>query len=94
MANIFDSLQTYGGSYSVDERREFTTAEKSMVSSAKVVLSQYGLSVCFFMMNGGQTYIPVSRDSSASEGDSVDLEKARLLTLSKDGQDKITRVEL
>ena len=94
MANIFETLRSYANQYSVDDRREFSPAEVALVSSAKVVLSQYGQSVCFFMKDGGQKYIPVSRDSVASEGDVVDISKAHVLTLSKDGQDRITRIEL
>lgn len=94
MTNIFETLKSYAAQYSVDDRRDFTDAEVVMVNSAKVVNSQFGQSVCFFMKDGGQKYIPLSRDSVASEGDTVDIRKAHVLTLSKDGQDKITRIEL
>jgi hypothetical protein len=47
------------------------------------------------MKSGCQTYIPLSRDSSATEGDRVDLAKAKILTLVKEGTDeKIDRVEI
>ena len=94
MASIFDTLRDYAAQYSVDDRRDFTPSEIAEVSSAKVVVSQFGLSVCFYMKNGCQKYIPLSRDSVACEGDSVDVTKSKLLHLSKNGQDPILRVEL
>ena len=94
LMNIFDGLQTYGGSWNVKDSRSFDADEINAVSKAEVVASQYGNSVCFFMKGGGQTYIPLSRDSSLGVGDSVDLSKAKLLTLHRDGNDDITRVEI
>ena len=93
MANIFDSLQTYGGSWQVIGSREFHPEEKALVKRAEVVPSQYGNSVCFFMHSGGQTYIPLSNQSSLAVGDAVDLDKAKLITLHRDGDGDITRVD-
>ena len=79
--NIFASLKTYANQFNVVKRRNFSNEEIELVDNAKVVLSQYGMSVCFFMKAGFQHYIPVSRDSVVSEGDTVDLFKAEILTL-------------
>ena len=94
--NIFASLKSYANSFKVvGEPRLFSQEELNLVSNAKVVLSQYGLSVCFFMKDGCQKYIPLSRDSVASEGDTVDLSKAKILKLKKEGTDEtIDRVEI
>lgn len=94
--NIFSGLQVYGGSWSVvaDKTRGFNAEEIGMIARAEVVPSEYGNSVCFFMKGGGQTYIPLSRDSELSVGDSVDLTKAKLLTLHRDGSADITRVSI
>lgn len=92
--NIFDSLQMYAGKWSVKSSRKFSEEEKGMVSEARVVASQYGNSVCFFMKNGQQGFIPLSNDSKISVGDSVDLEKAELLTLSRPGDADIQRVSI
>lgn len=92
--NIFDSLQMYAGKWSVKSSRKFTNEEKAMVSEARVVSSQYGNSVCFFMKNGQQGFIPLSNDSDLRVGDSVDLEKADLLTLSRPGDADIQRVSI
>lgn len=91
--NIFESLNVYGGSWNVTNSRPFSEAEISAVKKAEVVPSEFGSSVCFFMASGGQTYIPLSRDSSLAIGDSVDLSKAKLLTLSREGSNDINRIE-
>jgi hypothetical protein len=93
--NIFETLKSYANQFKVANRRKFQQNELDLVNDAKVVLSQYGMSVCFFMKDGCQKYIPLSRDSVAAEGDKVDLTKAEILTLKKDGSDEtIDRVEI
>ena len=90
--NIFAGLQKYATSYEVTNTRDFTSEELSMVKSAKVVASQYGMSCCFFMVDGCQKYIPMSRDSVSPVGTDIDLTKAKILTLEKDGE-SINRIE-
>ena len=90
---IFDSLRIYAGKWSVKGSRSFTADEIAAVSSAKVVDSQYGSSVCFFMKAGGQTYLPLSTESSLQVGDEVNLSEHRLITLEKSGEADILRVE-
>lgn len=92
--NIFASLQVYAGKWSVKSSRAFNADEVSAVKQAVVVPSQYGNSVMFTLIAGGQTYIPLSSDSSLTVGEFVDLEKAKLLTLSKDGEADILRVSI
>ena len=93
--NIFASLKTYASQFKVTNRRAFSQEELNLVNKAEVKLSQYGMSVCFFMKDGCQKYIPLSRDSVANVGDVVDLTKATILTLKKDGSDEtIDRVEI
>lgn len=91
--NIFQNLQVYGGSWNVTASRSFDAEEIAAVKNAEVVTSEYGLSVCFFMKSGGQTYIPLSNQSTLKAGDSVDMNAAKLLTLHRDGSGDITRVE-
>lgn len=92
-ANIISSLQKYAGSWSVKETRKFTDEELAMVTSAKVVPSQYGSSVCLFLTSGQQAYIPLSNDATAQNGDTVNLKEATLLCLSREGEDDIIRVK-
>lgn len=93
MANIFNSLRVYAGKWNLKSARDFDAEEIAAVSSAVVVASQYGNSVCFTMMSGGQTFIPLSQNSVKKVGESIDLENARLLTLEKFGEADIYRVE-
>ena len=91
--NIFAGLNVYGGKWNVTNTRGFEAEEIAAVKNAEVVASDYGKSVCFFMAGGGQTYIPLSNQSSLGVGDSVDLTKAKILTLHRDGSDDITRID-
>ena len=90
--NIFSALRVYAGKWQVKNSRSFSPDEIAEVERAEVVDSQYGQSVCFMMVSGGQTYIPLDQNSSKATGDTVDLSKAQLLTLSKQGEVDIYRV--
>lgn len=92
--NIFSTLRTYLGKWSVKSSRAFTQEEIQAVESATVVPSQYGNSVCFMMVGGGQTYIPLANDATVGVGESIDLTKAKLLTLEKRGESDINRVSI
>ena len=92
--NIFAGLQVYAGKWKVVDSRSFNDEEKAMINRAEVVASEYGNSVCFFMKSGGQTYIPLSNQSTLGIGEEVDLNAAKLLTLHRDGSADITRVEI
>jgi len=91
--NIFAGLTRYAEKYEVKNTRDFSEEELSEFTSAKIVQSEYGMSVCFLMASGGQTYIPVSRNSVCKVGDVVDPHKAKVLILQK-GDDVITRIEI
>lgn len=90
--NIFSSLRVYAGKWSETARRVFSQDEINAVESATVVESQFGNSVCFMMKSGGMTYIPLDQNSSKAVGDTIDLSKAEILTLSKQGEADIYRV--
>ena len=90
--NIFSALRVYAGKWSEKNVRDFAPEEVAAVEQAKVVESQYGFSVCFFMKAGGQTYIPLDQNSSLGIDDVVDLTKAKLVTLQRPGEDDIYRV--
>ena len=91
--NIFSSLRLYAGKWSLKASRVFNQEELNTISSATVVPSQYGNSVCFMMVNGGKTFIPLDQSSSLGVGETVDLSKAELLTLTKEGEADIYRVK-
>ena len=90
--NIFNSLRVYAGKWSEKDARAFAPEEIAAVQQAKVVESQYGLSVCFFMKEGGQTYIPLDQNSNLAIDALVDLTKAQLVTLQRPGEKDIFRV--
>lgn len=90
--NIFNSLRVYAGKWSEKESRDFTAEEMAAIDTASVVDSQYGMSVCFMMKSGGQTYIPLDQNSSKGLGAVIDLSKAKLVTLQRQGEADIYRV--
>lgn len=92
--NIFNSIRVYAGKWQVKDSRAFSQEEIDAVDKASVVDSQYGLSVCFFLKSGGQSFIPLSSTSSLNVGDTVNLSAAKLLTLSREGDNDIMRVEI
>jgi hypothetical protein len=92
--NIFSALRVYAGKWKEKKVESFKAEEIALVDKAEVVESQYGLSVCFFMKAGGQSYIPLDQNSSAAIGDTVDLTKAKVVTLSKQGENDIFRVRI
>ena len=92
--NIFSALRVYAGKWSEKNVRAFVPEEIQAVEKAEVVESQYGLSVCFFMIGGGQTYIPLDQNSSLGVGAQVDLTKAALVTLQRPGENDIYRVRI
>ena len=76
------------------------TNEKSLskedladVKKVFVVSSDYGLSACFMFEGGSQRYVPVSNESSLSEGDSVKLNSIKILTLEREGDEPIYRLD-
>ena len=91
--NIFSSLKLYAGTWSIKSSRVFNAEEKNAIRKAVVVTSQYGNSVCFMLVNGGKTYIPLDNSSSLGVGEEVDMNKAKLLVLTKAGESDIYRVK-
>lgn len=104
MLNIFASLKVYAGKWTpktnmVDENghpvpnpRSLSAEEIATIASAIVVPSQYGNSVQFSRVDGGMSFIPLDKESTLGIGDTVDVTKAKLLTLCKQGEDDIVRV--
>ena len=91
--NIFETLRTYAGKWNLKSTRRFEDKEINAVAKAEVVSSAYGNSVCFFMKSGGNKYIALSNDATVSVGDLIDLNKAQLLTLEREGVN-ILRVKI
>ena len=92
--NIFASLRVYSGKWSVKETREFSTEEIEAITMAVVVPSQYGNSVQFIRKDGGISFIPLDQNANTGVGEIIDLRKAKLVTLEKQGEADIYRVEI
>jgi len=92
LASYEDKVIEQSNGWKLKAKRFFYTEEISAVNSAKVVQSQYGLSVCFHMNDGCQKYIPLSNQSRLTCGGVIDVKKASLITLSRPGDDDIYRV--
>lgn len=92
--NIFSALRVYAGKWNEKETKTLSSEEIALVDKAEVVESNYGLSVCFFMKAGGQSYIPLDQNSSAAIGEQIDLSKAQVVTLQKQGEKDIFRVRI
>ena len=72
--------------------RSFNLEERLAVNRAEVVASQYGNSVCFFMNDGGQSYIPLDKNSELTIGDELDMNTAKVITLCCKEKNDIVRV--
>lgn len=90
---FLSSLRTYAQSWSETARAKFSKSEIKEVEKATVVESEYGLSACFFMKSGGRKYMPLSRDVEAEIGDTIDIADAEVITLSREGDDDIYRLD-
>lgn len=95
MSNIFSGLTVYAGKWSVKEEVVLDAEDRALFSSAKVVSSDFGKSVCFFLKAGGQNFIPLSTEGvQPAVGDSVNLEKCTVQVLEKQGEHDILRVKI
>ena len=83
--------------WTVKTTRPFDAEEIAAVDVADVVDSKYGLSVRFKMNAGDHagdyTYIPLCEYSLLKSGDTIDMTTAKLITLCREGEDDIYRVE-
>ena len=92
---ILNSLRVYRGKWEESGREQFSAEDINAISSAKVVASDFGHSVCFLLKNGGMQFMPVSNTSKPTQvGEAVDLEKATVITLSREGDEDIKRIEI
>ena len=80
--------------WKISNSRHLTNEEILAISSNRVVKSQYGLSVEFSMKKGGAIYIPLLNKNKLSENAEINLQEAQILTLSKEGEKDIYRIEV
>lgn len=92
--NIFSSLRIYAGKWSEKETRNFSPEEIDAITMAVVVPSQFGNSVQFLRKDGGMNFIPLDQNANVGVGEIIDLSKAKLVTLEKQGEADIYRVKI
>lgn len=92
---ILNSLRLYRGKWEESGRSAFAAEDINEVASATVVASDFGHSVCFMLKSGGMKFMPVSNTSKPTQvGDTVNLENATVVTLSREGDADIQRIEI
>lgn len=92
---ILSSLRTYRGKWNVSDRQKFSESELEEIVSNEVVPSDYGNSVRLNKKNGEVAFLPISNTSKdVNIGESVELAKCFVLTLSRTGDDDIYRIEV
>lgn len=91
---ILASLRIYAEGYKVVDTLRFSEEEINAIASAIVRPSEYGLSVCLTLKRGGQSFIPVGRDTlpRTRVGEVVDLRSAYVNVLQRE-DDIIQRIE-
>ena len=85
--------KAYAGKWSATKEVSLTKEELKEVKKVFIVSSDYGLSACFMFKGGSQRYVPVSNESDLSEGDEVKLDSIKVITLEKDGEAPIYRLD-
>ena len=69
--------------------------DKAIFSSAKVVSSDFGKLVCFFLKGHGQQYIPFSYEGEQlAVGDTVSLDAISIQIWGKEGEKDIMRAKI
>lgn len=96
MSNIFSGVQIYGEPWEVKAEVNLDAEDKAMFSSAKVVSSDYGKSVCFFLKGGkGTQFIPMSNQGvQLAVGDEVNLDAVTIQVLGRSGEKDIMRAKI
>ena len=95
MSNIFGGLTIYALKWEVKDEVALDAEDKAQFSSAKVVSSDFGKSVCFFLKGGGQQYIPMSNQGEQlAVGDSVNLDAVTIQILGRPGDKDIMRAKI
>lgn len=92
--SILSNLRVYIASkWEVSSSEKLSKEDIKNIDSIEVVDSEFGLSACFHLKSGGQSYMPLSKDSELSVGDEIDPKDAKILTLSREGDKDIYRLE-
>ena len=93
--SIFSELK-WERPWRVVDKRNLTQEEKEFVESAEIVKSDFGMSVCFTLINGETSKVPLSTISYSNThiGDIVNINSIKVITLHNDYDEEIHRIEL
>lgn len=95
MASFLEKLRLYRGKWNVKSVDKFDAAEAASISSAVVVPSDFGQSVCMTLKSGGSRYMPLSNTSRAvANGEEINVADCNVVTLGREGDDDIYRIEV
>lgn len=93
--SIFSELKSYAvGQWEVTKEERLSAKEIKSITEGTVVESKYGLSAKLLLAAGGCKFIPLSRDSDLAEGDDIEPSAIVLITLSKEGEADIVRLDM
>lgn len=79
--SIWSSLKTYKSNWKESSSRAFSEEEIKAVKEVRVVESNYGRSVCFFIPQVGKKYIPVEETCPLEVGDTPNMEDLSIVSL-------------
>ena len=96
MSNIFSGVPVYGEKWQLINEVSLDAEDKAQFSSAKVVSSDFGKSVCFFLKGGrGTQFIPMSsQGEQLAVGADVNLDAVTIQVLGRTGEKNIMRVKI
>lgn len=91
--SIFSNCRTWPAHWSLQSERLLTKAERKAITKVIVVESEFGLSAKFHT-GYGYNRIPLSTKVNAVVGESIPVDKIKILTLTRDFDgETIYRVE-
>lgn len=90
--NILSAIKIYDPGWELKSIEDVDQATLDAVKSAKVIVSQYGLSVRLDLHTGQCGFIPLDRSSRLAEGSPVDLRQMVVVTLKRSGCEDIYRL--
>jgi hypothetical protein len=90
--NIIKSLPNYSGTFKIKEVRPFVEEEIKKVWSATVVVEKDVNKLRLLLWNSIEVFIELQEGSTVKEGDVIDLKKAMLIILEREGDDDRVRV--
>ena len=92
---ILNALRLYRGKWQVKSVDKFDAEDAANVSSATVVPSEFGQSVCMTLKSGGSKYMPLSNTSRAvANGEEINVADCNVVTLGREGDEDIHRLEV